>query len=65
MKIYFKEHNGEFCLSFLQKQEGRFLMKKLKAEGSTRESTLDFALNFYDKLTDKAAEILLATDLAR
>lgn len=27
-------------------------------EGDTRESSLGFALNFYDALTDKAAEVL-------
>jgi len=72
LKIYSKVHNGEFRLSFQLyssfdfwslfslKAARRFLTKKLKAEGSTRESALGFALNFYDALTDKAAEILLA-----
>jgi len=38
-------------------QEKRPLTKKLKAEA--RESALGFALNFYDALTDQAAEISL------
>lgn len=42
-------------LCFLQRQERRLLTKKLKANGDAHESTLGFALNFYDALTDKAA----------
>lgn len=47
-------------LFFSERQKERLLTKKLKAEGCTRESTLGFALNFYDALTDKAAEVLSA-----
>lgn len=43
-----------------ERQKERLLTKKLKAEGGTRESTLGFALNFYDALTDKAVEVLSA-----
>lgn len=38
-----------------EERKRTLLTKKLKTEDGTRESTLGFALNFYDALTDKAA----------
>jgi len=53
--LFRSPHASSPC--FFRLQEKRLLTKKLKAEA--RESALGFALNFYDALTDQAAEISL------